>query len=98
MNLQIFENIQLHCLLKQNDVSMLSLFGSSARGEETKASDVDLLVAFKKEKGLLAFVRLERQLGELLGKKVDLVTENALSPHLKALILKEAKVVYAEKE
>ena len=96
MDLKIFNNNQLHNLLEKNDVTVLSLFGSSVRDEENKESDIDLLVKFGKSKSLLTFVRLERELSELLGKKVDLVTENSISPYLKERIAKDARIVYGE--
>ncbi len=98
MDLKIFNNNQLHDLLKANDVAILCLFGSNARNEEKESSDIDLLIKFKKSKSLLAFVRLERELSEILEKKVDLVTENSISPYLKDHILKEAKKVFEEKD
>ena len=96
MNLSIFENKKITTLLKKNHVELLGVFGSSARGEERPDSDIDLLVRFSKRNGLLDHIRLERELGELLGKKVDLVSEAALSPYLKERILNELKVVYKD--
>jgi hypothetical protein len=98
MNLDIFNNKKLYDLLEKNDVAVLSLFGSSARDEEKESSDIDLLVKFKKTKSLLTFVRLERQLSKILGKKVDLVTENSISPRLKDMILKDTIRVYEKKD
>jgi hypothetical protein len=54
----------------------------------------DLIVKLSKPKSLLSLVRLERNLSEALGKKVDLLTEGAISPHLKERILKELTVIY----
>jgi predicted nucleotidyltransferase len=65
-----------------------------ARGEATDQSDIDLLVYFSKRKSLLAFVGLERQLSTALGRKVDLVTEAAISPYLRERILRELQVIY----
>jgi predicted nucleotidyltransferase len=84
----------LRDLCERNDVAVLRLFGSAARGEETHESDIDLLVRFARPKGLLELVRLERDLGEILARRVDLVTERALSPYLKDRILADARVVY----
>jgi len=61
-------------------VARLSLFGSFARDEGGEDSDVDLLVEFNRPIGLFEFVRLQRQLGELVGHRVDLVTPAALAP------------------
>jgi len=84
----------LRDLCERNDVAVLRLFGSAARGEETEASDIDLLVRFTHPKGLLELVRLERDMGRVLARRVDLVTERALSPYLKDRILADARVVY----
>jgi predicted nucleotidyltransferase len=76
---------------------MIGIFGSMARGETKKISDIDLIVRFSKRKSLLAMVRLERELTEALGHKVDLLTEAAISPYLRERILKEMRVVYGER-
>ena len=81
-------------ICRQNDISMIGIFGSTARGEATESSDIDLVVKLSKPKSLLSLVRLERNLSEALGKKVDLLTEGAISPHLKDRILKELMVIY----
>jgi len=81
-------------ICRQNDVSMIGVFGSMARGEAQKKSDIDLIVHFSKRKSLLSMVRLERELSEALGRKVDLLTEAAISPYMRESVLKELKVVY----
>ena len=81
-------------ICSQNDVAKVGVFGSMARGEANEQSDIDLLVEFSKPKSLLALVALERQLSEALGRKVDLLTEAALSPYLRDGILRELQVVY----
>lgn len=81
-------------ICSQNDVSMLGIFGSMARGEAKEKSDIDLLIRFSKRKSLLAVVRLERELSKALGRKVDLLTEAALSPYLRQRILNETQVIY----
>ena len=84
-------------ILKSNDVSFAGIFGSYARGEQNDKSDVDLLVRFVKPKSLLALAHLERLLSEKLGRKVDLVTENALSPYIKNDVLKDLEVFYEKR-
>ena len=79
-------------LLQAFGVARLSLFGSVARDEGREGSDVDLLVEFSRPIGLFEFVRLQRQLGELIGHDVDLVTAAALKPQLRDRILHEAVV------
>ena len=88
---------QLIDICRQNDVSMIGVFGSMARGEAKQKSDIDLIVRFSKRKSLLALVRVERELSEALGRKVDLLTEGALSPYLRERILKEMRVVYEKR-
>jgi predicted nucleotidyltransferase len=70
------------------------LFGSFGRGDAGPDSDVDLIVEFSGPTGLLALVRLERELTEVLGRSVDLLTEEAISPHLRDRILREQRVIY----
>jgi predicted nucleotidyltransferase len=79
-------------LLDAFGVARLSLFGSFARDEGRDDSDVDLLVEFNRPIGLFEFVRLQRQLGELVGHQVDLVTAAALKPQLRERILHEAVI------
>ena len=89
-----FDTNRLIEICRQNDVSMLGVFGSVARGEATDQSDVDLLVRFSKRKSLLAHVALERQISAALGRDVDLLTEAALSPYLRERILRDLQVLY----
>jgi predicted nucleotidyltransferase len=79
--------------LKKSDVKKASLFGSVARGESNKKSDVDLLIEFKGKKSLLDLVRLKMKLEELLGKKVDILTYKSINPLIKKRILNEQKVI-----
>ncbi|NOH04741.1 MAG: nucleotidyltransferase family protein [Chloroflexi bacterium] len=84
-------------LCRRNDVSMVGIFGSMARGEAKKDSDIDLIVRFSRRKGLLALVRLERELSEVLGRKVDLLTKAAISPYMRERVLRELRVVYGSR-
>jgi len=65
------------------------LFGSVARGEATETSDLDLLIEMAPERSLLDVVAIKQDLEELLGCKVDVVTEAAISPYLKDKVLNE---------
>lgn len=78
----------------KNDVALLRVFGSAARGEDTMESDVDLLVDFSEPKSLFDLVRIEQEFEEALGRKVDLVTSASLSPYLRDQVLGEAQVLY----
>jgi uncharacterized protein len=70
-------------LLKEAGVLRSPLFGSFIRGEQTEESDIDILIEFPKGKSLLDLVDLEMKLEQVLGRKVDLLTYNSLSPYLK---------------
>lgn len=73
--------------LSSQSANKIGLFGSYARNEEHIDSDIDLLVNFERPIGFLELVRIELALEELLGKKVDLVTEKSLkNEKLKAYI------------
>ena len=64
--------------LKGFDPIKVGIFGSFARGDNKKGSDIDILVEFKEAPSLLTLIKLENDLSEILGIKVDLVTTGAL--------------------
>lgn len=75
-------------------VKRIGIFGSFARGEEREDSDLDVLVVFEEgQKTFDNYMDLKFYLEYLFGREVDLVTERALKPQLKDIIMKE--VVYA---
>ena len=78
-------------LQEKYKVKKIGIFGSYAKEQGTKESDIDILVAFSEPIGL-EFIELKEYLEFILGKKVDLVTEGALKPQIKDKILRE--VVY----
>jgi predicted nucleotidyltransferase len=67
------------------------VFGSVARGEANEQSDVDLLVDMEPDRSLLDLGALWSDLNELLGRKVDIVTEESIYWLLRRRILKEAR-------
>ena len=67
------------------------IFGSVARGDAGPESDLDLLVELEPERSLLDHAALIHELEELLGRRVDVVTENGIYWLLRRRILKEAK-------
>ncbi len=69
----------------------VGVFGSYARGENNKYSDLDLLVEFGVRINLLDLIGLEQDLSEILGVKVDLVTVGGLSPYVKPYVEKDLK-------
>ncbi len=82
--------------LRSLGVSRLGLFGSFAREEQVPASDVDVLVEFEPgRKSFDNFMRIAFLLEEVLERPVELVTTEALSPHLGPRILNEVEDVLA---
>jgi hypothetical protein len=73
-------------------VSELGIFGSFARGEQKKRSDIDILVEYSELPDLLKLIELENRLQKLLKRKVDLIEKSGIRTELKEIILKE--VVY----
>jgi predicted nucleotidyltransferase len=67
------------------------VFGSVARGDATEESDIDLLVEAEAGRSMLDVIGLWLDLQGLLGRKVDLLTEGGISPHLRDRILAEAR-------
>ena len=75
-------------------VNTLAIFGSVARDQSKKKSDVDILVEFDPTKGLFGFVNLKNYLEDILHCEVDLVTKKGLHPALKEKILCEARKIF----
>jgi len=71
---------ELPYLKEKFQVKSIGIFGSYARGEQTKKSDIDMLVEFDVPVGFFKFIDLENYLSEKLRVKVDLVTPDALKP------------------
>jgi predicted nucleotidyltransferase len=77
MTQQEIKNIILDHLKGYQPVRV-GIFGSFARGESTEQSDIDILVKFKVAPSLLTLIKLENELTDLLGIKVDLITTGAI--------------------
>jgi len=69
-------------------VKKIAIFGSYTRSEQTKESDVDILVEFKEPVGLL-FIHLADFLEDILECKVDLITEDAIKPNRRKYIMED---------
>jgi predicted nucleotidyltransferase len=67
----------------------IGLFGSYTKANQSKDSDVDILVEFEKAIDLFTYVHLKNHLSDLLGVNVDLVTKKALKPKIGERILSE---------
>jgi predicted nucleotidyltransferase len=78
--------------LRAAGVVRISLFGSTARGEQRPDSDVDLLAAFDSSRrlSLLDVVGIERQISDVLGRPVELIEEGTLKPRVLRTVSAEA--------
>ncbi|MBP9664519.1 MAG: nucleotidyltransferase family protein [Pyrinomonadaceae bacterium] len=83
-------------LCRKNKVRELSIFGSRARGDCRPDSDYDLLVEFYPDSGigLLEYCRFSLDLGDVLKKRVDLVSKKGLREHVRKNVLGDAQVIY----
>lgn len=82
---------------KKNKISYVALFGSFARGEQTKKSDVDLVIRIKKSIGLFEFAGLQLDLEKKLKRKVDLVMDGSIKKNRLPYITPDLTVIYEEK-
>ena len=80
---------QILPILRKNKIKKAGLFGSCARGEAKKGSDVDLLVSLPKGASLLDFIGIKQELEDVLGTEVDLVEYRAIKKSLRQKILSE---------
>jgi predicted nucleotidyltransferase len=80
--------------LKEQGATKVAIFGSYARREERPESDIDIIVEFSERKSLLELVKIERELSETLGIKVDLLTEKSISPYLIDIVKQQMEVIY----
>ncbi len=78
----------------------IAVFGSFARGDETLESDIDILVELKppgQRPSLgLKWFGLEQELGRILGRDVELVSESAMSPFIRPYVEKDMVQLYEE--
>jgi predicted nucleotidyltransferase len=78
-------------IARAHGASNIRVFGSFARGEQRKGSDVDLLVHLPARASLLDLVGLKLDLEDALGRKVDVVPDDSIKPALRDRILSEAR-------
>jgi len=76
-------------ILKAAGVKHSALFGSYVRGEESKNSDIDILIEAPKKMSLFDLAGLKIELEDALNKEVDVITYNSINPLLKEYILKD---------
>lgn len=95
LNAQQLKKIQEY--FSNKPVLKAYLFGSQLKKTTPENSDIDLLVEldYKQKIGLL-FIQMRLDLENLLGKKVDLVSNNGISKHIKPFVDKEKQMIYAK--
>ena len=86
---------EIYAIARRHKAEKLWVFGSCARREERPDSDVDLLVKFEGGIGLIEYVRFERELSRLLGRKVELTVNSALlrEPRFAERVCREAVAI-----
>ena len=78
-------------LARRHGATRVRVFGSVIRRSATESSDIDFLVTFEPSRSLLDLIGMKQDLQDVLGKKVDLVSEGGVSPYLRDRILHEAQ-------
>jgi predicted nucleotidyltransferase len=83
-------------ICKRNNITFMVIFGSFARGEQTKRSDIDIAIEFDKNeaKSLLDLVHVENELRRQFRRKVDLGIFSSLSPYIIDDVRKEMHIIY----
>jgi len=76
-------------LLKKNKIVRAGIFGSYARGEQKKNSDIDILIRPTRKMSLFDFAGIKLEIEDKLGNKIDIVSYRAIHPKLKRQILRE---------
>lgn len=82
---------EIYNMAEKYGISNIRIFGSVARGEENKNSDVDMLVSISKHKGMaFDLIKFEREFSEKFHTKTDVISENGVHNLLKEKIFNEA--------
>ena len=75
--------------LGKYNLKSAAIFGSYARGEENENSDLDILISLKRDMNLLDIIGIEQELEDILGKKVQIITERSIKPRLREYIYRD---------
>ena len=86
-------------ICEENSIIFMGIFGSFVRGEQRKKSDIDILIKFKEDSKmtLLDVIRIEREFKKIFKRKVDLLTDGALSKYIKDEVLNSIEVIYEKR-
>ena len=84
-------------ICRRYGIQEMAVFGSAARGDFGPESDVDIMIEFFPETkyGIQEYQSIEDELAAAFGRPIDLGTKRFIKPHVKADILREARVIYA---
>ncbi len=83
--------VALRTLVARHGLQNARVFGSMARGDDDMTSDVDLLVDVPPGVSVFAMGALQMDAQEMLGRHVDIATEAALHPMVRAQVLRDAR-------
>ena len=81
---------QIMDILNKYPVSKAAIFGSFARGEENKNSDIDILIETSRPVLMFVILKIEKELGQITNRKIDIVEYSAIKQSIKQRILNEA--------
>ncbi len=85
------ENREILEVARRHGACRVRVFGSYARGQQTPNSDIDLLVELEPGRDLFDLVELKQELERRLRRRVDVLTEQSLSPYIREAVLREAR-------
>jgi len=86
--------LEIAPILKKHQVKRASVFGSYARGENNKNSDIDILVELERGKTMIDLINLEMDIEKKTKRKIDLITFKSINPLIKKNILKDEVKIY----
>ena len=86
---------QLQKYFADKPVKKIFVFGSFARNEDKDTSDIDLIISLSHPVGLFALGNYVADLEEITNRKIDIATQNSITPEFLAIIQKDLKEVYA---
>jgi predicted nucleotidyltransferase len=86
-------------ICRKNGITFMAIFGSFARGEQNRKSDIDIAIEFEQnsEKSLLDLIRIENELRKVFKRKVDLGIFSSLNPYIIEDVKKEMRIIYEKR-
>lgn len=100
MNSTLYQDPTLRAMVRvcrDSDANYVGIFGSYARGEATKTSDIDLYVRFKKSKSLFDIIGLQDELSQVANRPVDVLTQLPTNPFVKPQVERDLLSLYEER-